>query len=176
MPTQNQSHSQNSKRRIPSSLVVFALKIKKNIQSDVSEQFCGEKQVDLLLKWEREKYTMFASKILIRLCMVIHYIVERKWCLVGQLNPETRHLAWITKADKDFPKRLDVKNIKFPVNIINTPKVIKKNSVGISVFSSENKEKHSIYTFKQFCFVEKNMLIYYWNEKQKQTLCSDQRF
>ena len=129
----------------------FALKIKKNIQSDVSQQFCGEKRVDLLLKWEREKYAMFSSKILIHLCMTIYYIVEGKWCLVVHLNPETCHLAWITKADKDFPKRLDFKDIKFPIKIINTPKVIKKNSVGISIFCSGNIEKHSIYVSKQFC-------------------------
>ena len=151
MPTQNQSHSQNWKTRIPSALVLLALKVKKNIQFDVSQQFCGETQVDLLLKWRKDQYTMFPTKILIHLCVIIHYIVKGKWCLVGHLNPETRHLAWITKAEKDFAKRLDFKDMNFPVKVINTPKVIKKNSVDISVFCSENKEKHSIYVSKQFC-------------------------
>ena len=36
-----------------------------------------------------------------------------KWCLVSYLNPADHHPAKVTKADKDFPKRLDFKNIIF---------------------------------------------------------------
>ena len=33
-----------------------------------------------------------------------------KWCLVRYLNPAYHHPARITKADKDFAKRLNFKN------------------------------------------------------------------
>ena len=56
------------------------------------------------------------------------------------------------KADKDFAKRLDFSNIKFPVKIRDIYKLEKKNSIGIFVY--ENKEKYSIYVSKKCC--EKN--------------------
>ena len=54
------------------------------------------------------------------------------------------HPARITKADKDFAKKLDFKDIKFTVKIRDIQKIVKKNSIGISVFGYENKEKHPI--------------------------------
>ena len=56
-----------------------------------------------------------------------------KWCLVRYLRSKNY------KADRDFAKKLDFKDIKFPVKI------------GISVFGYENKEKHSIYISKKCC-------------------------
>ena len=35
-----------------------------------------------------------------------------KWSLVRYLNPANDHLASITKADKDFAKKLDFKGIQ----------------------------------------------------------------
>ena len=49
--------------------------------------------------------------------MITHYFVEEKCSLVKYLNPANHHLACITKPDKDFAKRLDIKDIKFPVKI-----------------------------------------------------------
>ena len=40
-----------------------------------------------------------------------------KWSLVRYLNPADRNPARITKADKDFAKKLDFKHIKFTVKI-----------------------------------------------------------
>ena len=40
-----------------------------------------------------------------------------KWCLVRYLNPANQHPARITKTDKDFAKRLDFKDIKYPGKI-----------------------------------------------------------
>ena len=37
-----------------------------------------------------------------------------KWCLARYLYPVDHHPARITKAEKDFSKRLDFKAIKFP--------------------------------------------------------------
>ena len=51
--------------------------------------------------------------------------------------------ARIRKIDKLCGDELDLKDIKFPVNKIRDVRKIKKNknSVGISVFGFENKEK-----------------------------------
>ena len=76
------------------------------------------------------------------------------------LNPADHSPRRITKYDKDFAKRLDLKDIKIPVKITDIHKIEKKNSIGISVLGYENKEKHPIYVSKKCC--EKNMLIYYW--------------
>ena len=40
-----------------------------------------------------------------------------KWGLVIYLNPADHNSRIITKADKDFTKRLDFKDIKFPVKL-----------------------------------------------------------
>ena len=50
----------------------------------------------------------------------------------------------ITKADKDFGKRIDFKGIKHPVKIRDVHKIENKNSISIFVFGYENKEKYSI--------------------------------
>ena len=74
-----------------------------------------------------------------------------KWCLVRYLNRANHHPARITKADKDFAKRLGFKDIKFPVKIRDIHKIEKKNSIGISVFGYENKVKYPIYVSKKCC-------------------------
>ena len=66
-----------------------------------------------------------------------------KRCLVKYLNPADRN-ARITKNDRNFAKKLYFKDIKFPVKVRDIHKIKKKNSIGISVFGYENKEKHSI--------------------------------
>ena len=40
-----------------------------------------------------------------------------KWCLVRYLNPADHHPARITKFDKDFAKKHDFEDIKFPIKI-----------------------------------------------------------
>ena len=49
-----------------------------------------------------------------------------KWWLVRYLNPAYCNSARITKADKDFAKRLDFKGIKFPVKLRDIHKIEKK--------------------------------------------------
>ena len=49
-----------------------------------------------------------------------------KWCLVRYLHPADYHLARITKADKDLARKLDFKDIKFPVKIRNIHKTEKR--------------------------------------------------
>ena len=66
-----------------------------------------------------------------------------KWCIVKYLNPADRNPARITKTDKEFAKKLDIKNIKFPVKMRDIHKIVKKISSTVSGY--ENKEKHPIY-------------------------------
>ena len=73
------------------------------------------------------------------------------YMVIRYLNPADNNPKRFTKADKDFAKRVDIKDIKFLVKI----RYIHK----INVFGYENKEKYSIYISKQ-C-VEKNTLSYY---------------
>ena len=68
-----------------------------------------------------------------------------KWCLGRYLNPADHNPKRITKTDKDFPKRLDFNDIKFPVKIRDIRKIENKNFISISVFGYENKEKYPIY-------------------------------
>ena len=74
-----------------------------------------------------------------------------KWCLVRYLNPADHHPARITKTGKDFAKKLNFKDIKFPVKVKEIHKIKNKNSIGISVFGYENKEKHPTYASKKCC-------------------------
>ena len=70
---------------------------------------------------------------------------------MNALNPADRTPARITKADKEFAKKLDFKDIKFPVKLRDIHKIEKKNSMGISGFGYENKEKHPTYISKRCC-------------------------
>ena len=72
-----------------------------------------------------------------------------KWCLIRYLNPVDYNPRRFTKADKDFAKRLDFKDIKFPVKIIDIHKMKRKNSIDSSVFGYENKGKCPIYVSKE---------------------------
>ena len=64
-------------------------------------------------------------------------------CLVRYLNPADDNPRRITKADKNFAKRLNFK-------IRDIHKLEKDNSIGISVFGYENKEKYPTYLSKKF--------------------------
>ena len=52
------------------------------------------------------------------------------------------------QTDKDFAKKIDLKNIKFPVQVKHIHKIEKMNSISISVFGYENKEKCSYQRFQ----------------------------
>ena len=95
-----------------------------------------------------------------------------KWCLVRYLNPANHHPARITKFDKDFAKKLDFEDIKFPIKISDIYKIgKKKNSIGISVFGYENKEKYPIYVSKKCC-EEKHIDLLLIGEGEKNTMLS----
>ena len=79
-----------------------------------------------------------------------------KWSSVGYLNPADRNPARTTKADKDFTKKLDSKDIKFLFKIRVIHKIEKKNFICISVSGYENIEKHPNYVSKT-CSEDKNV-------------------
>ena len=95
-----------------------------------------------------------------------------KWCFVRYLNPPDHNPRRMIKVEKDFGKRLDFKYIKFPLKIRDIHKIEKKNSIGINVFSYENKEKYPIYVSKKCC-EEKHVDLLLIGEGEK-TLCSYQ--
>ena len=66
------------------------------------------------------------------------------------------------KPDKDFAKKLDFKEIKFPVKIRDIHKIKNNNSIGISIFSYENKEKKSNPCIEEKNVAKKEILTYYF--------------
>ena len=82
-----------------------------------------------------------------------------KWYLVRYLNPADHHPARITKADKDFAKKLDFKDIKFPVKVKDIHKIEETNpSPLVFLIMKIKKNMQSIY---QKNVVKESMLIYY---------------
>ena len=71
-----------------------------------------------------------------------------KWYLVRYLHSVGHNLKRITKSDNDFTKNLDYNDIKFPVKVRDILTMKKKNSIWISAFGYENKEKHPKYVSK----------------------------
>ena len=98
-----------------------------------------------------------------------------KWSIVRYVNPADYHSARITNSDKDFAKKLDFEDIKFPVKVRDIYKFEKKrNFIGISAFGFENKEKHPIYVSKK---VWKKTCWFIINRRwRKEALCSYQIF
>ena len=89
-----------------------------------------------------------------------------KWSLPRYLNPAGHNSRRITKADKDFAKKCDFKGIKFPVKIRDIQKIEKNNSISISVFGYENKEKQPIYVSKK-CSKKKHVDLLLIGEEGK---------
>ena len=68
--------------------------------------------------------------------------------MIRYLNTADHNPRKITKVDKYYAKRLDFKDVKFPVKIRDIDKVEKKHSIGISLFHYENEEKYRMYVSK----------------------------
>ena len=82
-----------------------------------------------------------------------------KRCLVRYLNPADRNPARITKADKDFAKELDFKDIQFPFKVRDINKIGKK--IPLVLVFLVLKIRKNIQFMYQKNIVKKNMLIYY---------------
>ena len=68
------------------------------------------------------------------------------------------HPPRIRKTDKLFGDEFNFADVKLPLKTKDIQKVEKKNSINISFFGYENKEKDPIYLSKNV--LKKNMLIY----------------
>ena len=82
-----------------------------------------------------------------------------KWCLVRYFHPAYHNPRKITKADKDFKKRLDFKDMTFSINTRGIHKIEKKNSIGSIASGYKNKEKHPFYVSKKCCEEEHDLLL-----------------
>ena len=82
-----------------------------------------------------------------------------KWYLVRYVNLADQNPQRITKSDKDFTTRLDLKDIKFPVTIRDIHKIEKRTPSALVFLPM--KIKKNIQSMYQKNFVKKNMLIYY---------------
>ena len=74
-----------------------------------------------------------------------------KWSIVRYLNPVDCNAAKLQTLIKNLLKKVDLKDIKFAVKIRDIQKTKKNNSIDISVFGYENKEKYPIYVSKKCC-------------------------
>ena len=89
-----------------------------------------------------------------------------KWCLARYLNPACCNPAKITKSDKKCVKKPDFKDKKFPVKVSNINKIEKKNSISISDFGYENREKYPNCALKK-CYEKKHVDLLLIEEKDK---------
>ena len=71
-----------------------------------------------------------------------------KWSMIRYLNPAYHHPARITKADKDFAKNLDFKDIKFQVNL-KTFRNSKKRIPSALVFLAMKIKKNIQYMYQK---------------------------
>ena len=72
------------------------------------------------------------------------------------MHSADRNPARIRKVDRSFGEELDFEDITFPVKSKDIQKFGKKYSIGINVFSYENKVKYLIHVSK-ICFEEKHI-------------------
>ena len=57
-----------------------------------------------------------------------------KRCLIRSLNPGDHNPRRITKSEKDFEKRLNFKDIEFPVKIRDLHKIKKQKRIPLAYF------------------------------------------
>ena len=87
-----------------------------------------------------------------------------KWCLVWYLNPADDNRRSITKADKNFAKRPDFKDIKFPVKIRDIHKIEKKIPSALALLIMKIKKNIQSLCIKTCCLLligegEKNIML-----------------
>ena len=64
-----------------------------------------------------------------------------KWSIVRYLNPTDNNPRRITKVDKYFAKKLDFKDIKFPVKIRDIYKIEKNSSTTLEFLTMKIEKK-----------------------------------
>ena len=98
-----------------------------------------------------------------------------KWCLVRYLHPADHNPRRITKANKDFAKKLDFKDIKFPVKIRDIQVIEKKNLTQLAFLVM--KTRQNIQSVYQKNVVKKKTCWFITDRRRRQkALCSYHRF
>ena len=82
-----------------------------------------------------------------------------KWSLVRSLDSADRNSVRTTNVDKEFPKKLAFKDIKFPVKFSNIHKSEKKNFISISFLVL--KIMKNVQSMHQKNILKKSTLIYF---------------
>ena len=82
-----------------------------------------------------------------------------KWYLVRYLHLADHHTRRNKTFNKLYAEKVDFIDKKFLFKVRDIHKIERKNSIGISVFGYEYKEKYPIYLSKNA--VKISMLIYY---------------
>ena len=87
-----------------------------------------------------------------------------KWCLVWYLNLADDNRRSITKADKNFAKRPDFKDMKFPVKIRDIHKIEKKIPSALAFLVMKIKKNIQSLCIKTCCLLligegEKNIML-----------------
>ena len=57
-----------------------------------------------------------------------------RWCHVRHLNPIKRNPQRVTKADREYVKRLDYTGVTFPVSLKDMDRIERQNQINVSVF------------------------------------------
>ena len=97
-----------------------------------------------------------------------------KWSIVRYLILQIITQQELQKLIQILLKKLDCKDVKFPVKIRDINKIEKKNYIGINVFSYEYKEKHPIYVSNKCCEEKDADLLLIGEEgKRKYVLIKD---
>ena len=97
-----------------------------------------------------------------------------KWCLVRHLQPTDHNPRKIRKVAKDFARKVNFKDIKFPVKVRDIHKIEEKNCIGISIFSYEKKEKYPIHLSRNTFKIHVNLLLIGEKVKRFSTFMYDQ--
>ena len=82
-----------------------------------------------------------------------------KWFIVRYVNPADHDPRRITKTNKDFTKKINFKDIKFPVKVRDIHKIEKR--IPSALVFLVMKIKKNIQSMYQENVVKENMLIYY---------------
>ena len=96
--------------------------------------------------------------------------------MVGYLHPADHHPAKITKAKKDLAKKLDFKNITFPVKIRDIHEIKKHNFITVSVLIVKvRKNTQSMYK-KPVAEKKKHVALFHTRRKRRKAFSYQSMF
>ena len=90
------------------------------------------------------------------------------WCLFKYLNPANHYPTRITNTNNDSAKKLDFKDLKFPVKISDIYKIEEKIPSALMILTMKIRKNIQSMYLKNLA--KKNVLTYYWQEGEKNTM------